>query len=235
MIWDLALNYDRFRAAWQEALDASDMRAFLCPATETLDLSQMSRTHETHVLLVPGRDPTIEPFTVSASLSWTWDALLSARTATTEEDLLGELFGTAGRDQDTGQPWLRVDITLKAALPWASPLPLPGTVKWRRWATDVTERLTPLLPNGCTDRDGKQLVLSWLGAPEARAQCAPDGRLYLTEVELSAWQGINLPRHWDDPDREPDEEPDTQLAELIGRVWKALQAWERSVRHLQKG
>ena len=69
MIWDVALNYDRFRAAWQGALDASDMRAFLCPAIEALDLSRMSRTHETLVLLVPGRDSVAEPFTVSASLS----------------------------------------------------------------------------------------------------------------------------------------------------------------------
>jgi len=235
MIWDLALSYDPFRAAWQEALDASDVRAFLCPATETLDLSRMSRTHETHVLLGPGRDPAIEPFTVSASLSWTWDALLSARTATTEEDLLNELFGTAGRDQDTEQPWLRVDVTLSAVLPWASPLPLPETVKWRRWAADVAERLTPLLHSGCTDGDEKPLVLSWRGGPEAKVQCAPNGQLYLTGVELSAWQGINLPRHWDNPDREPDEEPDRQLADLVGRVWKALQAWERSVRYLQKG
>ena len=83
--------------------------------------------------------------------------------------------------------------------------------------------------------NGKQLVLSWRGDPEAKVQCAPDGRLYLTGVELSAWQGISLPRHWDDPDREPDEEPDAQLADLVGRVWKALRAWERSVRHLQKG
>ena len=115
------------------------MRAFLCPATETLDLSRMSCTHETHILLSPGRGPAAGPFTVSASLSWTWAALLSARTATTEEDLLSELFGTAGRNQDTGQPWMRVDITLSATLPWASPLPLPETVKWRRWATGVTE------------------------------------------------------------------------------------------------
>jgi hypothetical protein len=34
-----------------------------------------------------------EPFHIGATLSWRWDSLHTARTATTEEDLLTELLG----------------------------------------------------------------------------------------------------------------------------------------------
>jgi hypothetical protein len=30
--------------------------------------------------------------------------------------------------------------------------------------------------------------LAWRGEPAARLHCGPDGQLYLTGVELSAWQ-----------------------------------------------
>jgi hypothetical protein len=35
----------------------------------------------------------------------------------------------------------------------------------------------------------------------------PQIALYLTRVKLSAWEGIDLPRQWDDPARERDEDP----------------------------
>jgi hypothetical protein len=63
-------------------------------------------------------------------------------------------------------------------------------------------------------------------------ECALDGQLYLTGIELSAWQGIDLPGQWDDPDRELDEDPDEQLADFAQRVWQALREWGNSLRHL---
>jgi hypothetical protein len=231
MIWDLALNYDGFRDAWQRALDEAGLGPHLFPARETLDLGHMDRTYQVHVAL-PSSE-RVKPFSVAATLEWTWDALQAARTATTEEDLLMMLLGDERRHVDTEQPWLRVDITLRASLPLDSPLPLPEPAVWHRWVTDVTARLAHLLPADYGDKAHERLVLAWRGEPEAQAQCAPDGRLYLTKVTLSAWQGINLPRHWDDPDREPDGEPDDQLVDLAKRVWQALQAWEHSLRYLR--
>jgi len=66
------------------------------------------------------------PFRIIAGLSWKWDAALSARTATTEEDLLVEVLGEDGYYLVTEQPWLRVDVTLRAILPMDSPLPSAG-------------------------------------------------------------------------------------------------------------
>jgi hypothetical protein len=95
MIWKMAMNYDSFRAAWQQALREAGLQPFLFPPTETVDLGRMSRTYQTDIHL--GSAQQAEPFYVTASLTWTWDALQSARTATTEEDLLMELLGEGRR------------------------------------------------------------------------------------------------------------------------------------------
>jgi hypothetical protein len=71
-------------------------------------------------------------------LSWRWDALQTARTATREEDVLEELLGRDGYNLVTERPWLRVDVTLRATLPLDSPLPMPGAEAWRRWVAEAS-------------------------------------------------------------------------------------------------
>lgn len=224
------MNYDEFRNAWHQALSAAGIRLFPFPPTETVDVGHVSRTYEVCVGL--GGVSPFEPFGVVAKLSWTWDALQCARTNTTEEDLLAELLGLERLDEDTEQPWLRVDVSLRATLPWDSPLSLPRTSAWRRWVAEVIDRLAPLLPTEYALKDQERLVLSWRGEPEARVVCAPNGQLLLTGVEISAWLGIDLPRQWDDPEREPDEPPDEQLANLAQRIYIALGEWQQCLRHL---
>jgi hypothetical protein len=168
---------------------------------------------------------------VTATLSWTWDALQSARTATVEEDLLMQLLGEEKRHEDTEQPWLRIDTTLRATLPRDAPLPFPETATWHRWVVDVMARLSPLLSTSTGDEEHERLVLDWCGEPEASLRCAPDGRLHLSRVELQAWQGIDLPRQWDDPERAwlGDEAPDGHLIGFVQRVWQALHEWNQSL------
>jgi hypothetical protein len=40
----------------------------------------------------------------------------------------------------------------------------------------------------------------------------------LNGVEFSAWQVVHVPRQLDDPDREPNEPPDAELAAMFARV-----------------
>jgi len=92
------MNYELFRTVWYEALTEAGMWSYLAPPTETVDLSEMSRTYQVYVHL--GRSQEVEPFHVSASLSWTWGALQAARTTTTEEDTLMLFLGDEGRHQN---------------------------------------------------------------------------------------------------------------------------------------
>ena len=55
----------------------------------------------------------------------------------------------------------------------------------------------------------------------------------LEVVELSAWQAVEVPRIFDDPDREPDPGPEEELAALFGRTRGALSAWMQALDHLR--
>lgn len=212
-----------------EALGTAGLIGFSREPSEAIDLHLMRRKY--NIFVTPGQRYQVGPFTVTAGLSWDWDAALAARSATTEEDLLIELLGQDGYYLVTEQPWLRVDVTLNAALPLDSPLQMPETKVLHRWAADVTARLEPLLPIGKA-YEGDPSVLSWRDEPIAHLRCASEGHLYLTGVELSAWQGIGLPRQWDNPDRSPDEGTEEQVDDLAGRVRQALQEWGDSLRLL---
>ena len=201
-----------------------------------MHLDSLSRTYKTIVTL---RARQVRPFHVTATLSWEWDAALAARSATTEEDLLIDVLGQDGYYLVTERPWLRIDVTLNAMLPADSPIPMPDGSAWRRWAAKVKARLAPLLPIESVDagrpfdEEYDRRILSSRSEPAAGLRCDPDtGRLYLTGVELSAWQGIDLPRQWNNPDRELDPWPDSQLADFAGRVHEALLVWEECLGYL---
>ena len=123
-------------------------------------------------------------------------------------------------------------LTLSATLPWGPPLPLPDATMWSAWLAHVTERLEPLLSTDWETRDEKMAIFATRSEPEAEVQPAADGQLYLTGVKLAAWEGIDLPRQWDDRDREQDEDPYEQLADFVERVWEAMDEWNQSLAHL---
>ena len=98
------MNYDNFRLAWQEALAGAVLRIWGFP-DEAIVLPDMARTYRTYVSL--GGMPPADAFNVTAELSWEWDALLSARSETTEEDMLMQILGDGRRNAPTESPWLR--------------------------------------------------------------------------------------------------------------------------------
>ena len=157
--------------------------------------------------------------------------------ATIEEDVLAELLGSDRTDElDTEQPWLRVDIKLRAGLEWGKSLPMPRPDAWAKWIRETLGRLENVEPIVSSDvmreAHGGHAILSWQGDPEIRIRCIPGGELRLEQVEVHAFQGIDLPRHWDNPDRVHDEDPDEQLAAMFARVRAALFAWGEMVDHL---
>lgn len=231
------MTYDEFKQAWGHALRDSRLPiASAHEGTETMDLRSMDRRFESRVEPVGGQDA--DPFYVTATLSWRWDSLLTARTATTEEDLLSELLGREqARDVETEPSWMRVDVKLHASLPYGKPIPMPAPPAWAQWVREVQARLEdiePLTPEEHVrpGRDGRPEVLAWQEEPVAKMICAPGGELRLASVELSAGQILELPRRWDDSDREPDEHPARQLHEMFERVRASLHAWMQAVDHL---
>lgn len=72
--------------------------------SEMLDLHTLDRIHR--IIVEPIGRQDAEPFLATASLSWRWSALQTARTNTTEEDVVTEMFGRhelAGAE--TERPW----------------------------------------------------------------------------------------------------------------------------------
>ncbi len=231
------MNYEQFRAIWHQALDEAGLLSFPPRPSESVDLGRMSRTYR--ISVTPGREQRAKPFHVAAELSWRWDALQSARTETTEEDLLMELLGRDGYYLVTERPWLRVNVTLRAMLPLYAPMPMPDTEAWRRWGTEVAACLDPFLPIEAVETEETEQEeelewpLAWRGEPIANVHCDAEGQLYLTAVELPAWQGIELARQWDNPDREWDLGPAGQLVDFSGRLHQALKAWEDCLGYLR--
>jgi hypothetical protein len=232
------VRYEDFKTAWNEALRESRLPSIggVDGGEETLDLRSMDRTYQVYVEPLGGQHQ--QPFHVTAKLWWRWDAALTARMRTTEEDLLTELLGREGNHEiETARPWLRVDIALCASAPYGKPLPMPTKATWAQWVREAMgrlERIEPVIPeeNVREADDGRLEILGWRGEPEIKVICGADGELKLESVELSAWQAIELPKQWDDSEKEPGEDPERQLREMFARVRSALHAWMEVMDHL---
>ncbi len=234
------MTYDEFKHAWILARRESGLPLFSADeGNETLDTHSLSRTFETLVEPLGGQEA--EPFTIAAALSWRWDALATARTLTTEEDILTEVFGRErvwGHKPKTERSPLRVDVSLRASLPYGKAIPMPSGATWTKWAREAhgrLERIEPLVPEKTTrkGRDGRVEILAWQSDPVAKVTCGVGGELKLDSIEIAAFQIIELPRRWDDTDRKQDEHPAGQLDELFARARAALQAWMQAVDHLR--
>jgi hypothetical protein len=234
------MTYEDFKSAWISALRESTLPLLGAkPVEEMLGLRSMDRVVKSFVEPFGGQHA--EPFQVSAALEYRWDALQSARTATTEEDMLHGLLGLdRSRRPRTERPWLRVDVTLRASTAWGREIALPSQAAWKRWARETLGRLESIEPmiRIETARDGRlglPEILAWQVEPELQVLCTPTGELKLRGVEIATWQAIELPRRWDDSSRKPDEAPDDQLAAMFKRLGASMNAWMEAMDHLAPG
>jgi diadenosine tetraphosphate (Ap4A) HIT family hydrolase len=234
------VNYDEFKTAFLQALQESGLPTIGGrPAEEILDLSTTDRTVK--VSVEPVRRASQRPFHISGVISWRWDALQTARTTTTEEDLLTELLGRAAAEGvATERPWLRVDLELRAGLEPGQSIPLPSPATWATWHREATSRLrgaARLVPDDASRETAPRTgaVLAWQGEPEIHVTGTSRGELRLQSLTLAAFQGIDLRRQWDDPERPRDDDPGAPLTATFRRVRAALSAWAELVDHLVEG
>jgi len=226
------MHYEEFKGQFLQALDSSSLRLMTPEPTETLDIHTTDRTFKVYV--EPPDARLGDRFYVTAKMWWRWDVTLTARSATTEEDLLVELLGREHDNINTEQPWLRVDVSLRVGvLPNADVFVLPEPKIWSRWVRTVNERL------GGPDRlvsgevSNKGLFMSWRGQPEVIAKGNDLGHPVVSSISVSAFELIKLTRQWDDPDREPDDDPMAQVEAMFGRLERALKVWRESLVHLE--
>ena len=231
------VNYDEFKSVFMSALRESGLPMIGLTPEEVLGLRAADRTF---TLGVEPIDRDIgAPFHVGATLAFRWDAIQTARTLGCEEDLLVELLGREdAQDIETEPPSLRVDVKLRASLAWCKGMPMPAPATWAKWSREALGRLETVEPLISEDvvresPNGYHAILGWQGDPELKVTCNAIGEMRLEAISVSAFQMIELPRKWDDPEREPDDDPHEQLRAMFARVRAALHAWGEVMDHLR--
>lgn len=80
-----------------------------------------------------------EPFHAGASVYFRWDPFESARTFTTEDDMISELFGRDDELPETMPRHLRTDFVLRASLPYDTYTMMPDPSTWGSWSRSVDD------------------------------------------------------------------------------------------------
>ena len=224
------MNYQEFRDLWHKALKAARLQIpYPIGPTEKIDLSDMSRSYE--LILYGESHPKSDPFLLTVTITWDWDALLSARYATTEEDMLMQIFGDFDiRDDETVPPQLRMDVCLTANLPYGSVYPMPALTQLQRWFKQANDELQLLLPT-VYEMDG---IYAGSETIQPNIKLLEDGQLNLESIKFKAWQLIKLPRQWDDP-KKSDPYPEDVLYDFANRIAKAMDVLENSLARLVEG
>lgn len=125
-------------------------------------------------------------------------------------------------------------MSLHASISLDKSYPMPLIANWQHWVEKMSLELESFLP-GDNENEGKnQAINAWHGIPEAVITFGPQGDTFLQKVSLRSWQGITLPRQWDDPDK-ADPYPDEQLYQFATRLQQALEIWQERLELLLDG
>ncbi len=223
------MRYDEFRNRLKDALQMVGLvRGGMGGVTETIDLADSERCWSLNIW--GGAPESTEPFHVSAKIGFEWSPVDAARSFTCEEDLLTELLGRRARPPRT-RPWrMRIDLELRATLPYGSTTPVPEPQVLTSWTGSVGEKLDKLLAD-YEERKGKVVaILGGREEPRLETQCRVPGGLSLTGISVSGFQMVRIPRHWDDPDRrEAEKDNSKELSRVAWQFRQALDEWTKSV------
>ncbi len=242
------MRYDDFRDGLKDALREAGYVLWPARTEETLDLRSAARSWKTFLdadhlataeplaaslgsLSAGGQGGEAAAFHVCQEVSFTWSARDFARTDTTEDDLLIELFGGDEDLPATLPRHLRIDMALHATLPWGSRALMPSRSHWRSWACSVDSHMAAILPAETPMMDGRPVVvMAWRGMAEVTSRCADDGELCLGAVTLPTWQAVVPPRVRDGEDDDGD--ITAQLKSLAQSYRIALDEWVECVAEL---
>ena len=181
------MHYDEFRDQLKDALqDAGLFLHRIGNPIETIELSGAARRWKLGLLRSSPRNT--EPFDVTAQIAFQWDPFDNARSYTCEEDLLTELLGRKKSGLKTVQRFARVDLDLRAGLPYGSTATIPDPKLFGAWTESVSLKLDKLFAER-RERAGRlTAILGYLGEVRIDTRCGAGGVLSLTRIirELSA-------------------------------------------------
>ena len=212
------MNYQAFKKLFEDTSAGAGFPIHL--PEEVIDVAQMERSYKAYAHRF---ESSAGPFHTGLEYAWRWDALLSARSQTTEEDFIHQVWDDERGRLDTDRPVLRLDTRLFATC-GDKRLATPSPSRFKRWQQEIGPKLESLLP--CDyPAPGSDLVVPIAGRvpPSVELELSEKGPL-LRSVAIESFQLITLPRQWDDPSRE-DPNPEGQLHELFDRVTRAFDVW----------
>ena len=226
------MRYEEFRDQLEHALREAGVPFSHFSRKEAIVLPASSRVYE--IIVGMEARQRAEPFHVTAMLAFCWDPFQSARSYTTEEDLLTELFGRKQRERKTTPRWERLDITFRAKLPHGSRFMAPDGRAWREWRALVRDMLVDLVPiEAAEDEEGRPIAAGWRGEIEVQETCSQDGTLLFDGLEVATWQAVNLP-HATDHRQEWDDDLFRQMDQLSCRFEAAFEEWMDCVAELRQ-
>ena len=132
------MRYAEFRYRFEDALQQVGLFIHDVDRVETIDLADTSRRWKVHIIRPAPR--SAEPFQVSAEIGFDWTPVDAARAYTCEEDLLIQLIGRRRRPTRTERRWTRVDLSLRANLPYGSTTSMPEPHVFGAWGASIVEK-----------------------------------------------------------------------------------------------
>ncbi|MBN2318861.1 MAG: hypothetical protein JXR49_07280 [Acidobacteria bacterium] len=228
------MRYEEFRDRLQIALRDAGLpgQSFIDPK-ESIELGGMKRKWK--VYLVGSSNPDTEPFYVSAKIAFDWNPFDSARSYTCEEDLLTELLGR-GKHPSRIRPRLkRVDLVLRANLPWGSTAAVPEPRTFSSWAFSLRQNLDEVFTESRWRGERLVAVLGSLEEVHIDSKLDSTGRLSIEGLSIKGFRMVRVPRIWDDPDRREREKGiETELARLAGKFKFSLDQWKTAISELSR-
>jgi hypothetical protein len=174
------VRYAEFRDRFEDALQEVGLFIHDAHRVETIDLADTALRWKVYIIRAAPR--STEPFHVSAESGFEWTPVDAARACTCEEDLLVQLIGRRRRPTRTERRWKRVDLSLRANLPYGSTTSMTEPHVFGAWSASIVEKVHATLSE-IEERQGQIVsVLGGHGDLEVQAHYKPDGVVSLKGV-----------------------------------------------------
>ncbi len=228
------MRYDEFRYQIQTALqNVGLLGQRIGNPIETVDLDSMGRLWKVYVM--GSTTKGTEPFDITAKIAFNWNPFNTARCYTCEEDLLTEMLGRTKSSSKTKPRLVRVDLELRASLPYGSTTTIPDAPTFGSWSDSIKQKLDKVITENKWRQEQLVAVLGALEDVNIESRYDSAGRLSLKRLSVSGFRMVHVPRVWDDPDRrEAERGPTAELSRLAQKFKYSLDEWRIGITELAR-